>query len=97
MRAAIAMVTAALAIGACSYFVDDAPDRSCDFDNQCFRAQGEICDQGRGVCFVPPDAGSRPDADEPDAAPPDAAPDAELPDAAPDGAPDAILFAEESP
>ncbi len=51
--------------GACAAFDGDAPDRSCRTDNDCFRAQGERCNQDARRCYcdnpafgcVPEDAG----------------------------------------
>lgn len=45
-------VAGALATGGCTLFDGDPPDRSCRTDNDCFRAQGERCDQDSKVCVV---------------------------------------------
>jgi hypothetical protein len=42
------------ALGGCTLF-DDPPDRSCRTDMDCFRAQGERCNDDN-QCEVPPDA-----------------------------------------
>jgi hypothetical protein len=39
-----------LVVAACAAFDGDPPDRSCRTDNDCFRAQGEACDQDRHRC-----------------------------------------------
>jgi|GEM_PF-3263923 len=54
-RAALATlaVVFVLALGGCTWFDDGAPDRSCRSDRDCFRAQGEVCDQDRHTCVVP--------------------------------------------
>ncbi len=47
------LVSAAIAIsGGCALFDGDPPDRSCRTDNDCFRAQGERCDQEANVCVL---------------------------------------------
>jgi hypothetical protein len=51
-----AFAIAALLLGGCTLF-DDPPDRSCRTDNDCFRAQGEFCnDDGQCEVEVTPDA-----------------------------------------
>jgi hypothetical protein len=48
----------ATAAGACTLFDEDPPDDSCMSDNDCFRAQGEICNQQTKQCQLrPTDAG----------------------------------------
>jgi hypothetical protein len=55
--AALAVLAiAALAIASCTLFQDDIPDRSCRADDECFRAQGEICDEPSQTCIPGPDA-----------------------------------------
>jgi len=85
-----AILLLGVAVGACSLFLDEAPDRTCDNDGQCFRAQGEICDLDRSVCIPIPDAPPPlPDADLPDAGIDADLPDADLPDA---DLPDAMML-----
>ena len=63
MRAAIAvwLVALALAAGAgagasgCALF-ESRVDKSCKTSNDCFRAQGEVCDPNEHVCVAGPDA-----------------------------------------
>ena len=45
--------------GACTLFDEDPPDNSCMADTDCFRAQGEVCNQNTHQCEVKPmaDAG----------------------------------------
>lgn len=50
-----ALAIAALLLGGCTLF-DDPPDRSCKNSNDCFRAQGEVCNMTTNQCEVPPDA-----------------------------------------
>jgi hypothetical protein len=53
----IALVVAT-AGGACTLFDEDPPDDSCATDTDCFRAQGEICNQMTKRCEMKPvDAG----------------------------------------
>lgn len=55
----------------CSLF-REYPDDFCETNQDCFRAQGEICNLSTNHCEIAPDAGPTPDAG-PDAAPvPDA-------------------------
>ena len=57
MRGFVGLAVATLAvIASCTLFEDDIPDRSCTRDDQCFRAQGEVCDLDRKVCVERPDA-----------------------------------------
>ena len=54
MKAVLAGLLVSLALipfGACAAFDGDPPDRSCRTDNDCFRAQGELCDQDRRRCY----------------------------------------------
>jgi len=46
-----------LAVGACTWFDADPPSNTCKTSQECFRAQGEVCDQARHVCVVTPDGG----------------------------------------
>jgi hypothetical protein len=45
--------------GACTLFDADPPDDSCMADTDCFRAQGEVCNQTTHTCVKKPmaDAG----------------------------------------
>jgi hypothetical protein len=43
--------------GGCTLFDEDPPPGSCSTDQDCFRAQGESCNQTKHVCEVQPDAG----------------------------------------
>lgn len=52
-RLALALLFAA----GCSWLHDDYPDRTCEVNTDCFRAQGEVCDQDAGVCVAGPDGG----------------------------------------
>lgn len=40
------------AASACTLFDDDPPGNECKFDSDCFRAQGEVCNQAKHVCEV---------------------------------------------
>jgi hypothetical protein len=63
VRAAIAVWLAAVALAGaagagsagCALF-EDRVDRSCKTSNDCFRAQGEVCDPDKHVCVAGPDA-----------------------------------------
>ncbi len=46
------LVAALVAVSGCAWFDGDPPDRSCRTDNDCFRAQGERCDQTARVCVI---------------------------------------------
>jgi hypothetical protein len=59
-------LVALLLLGGCSWLHDDYPDRTCRVNTDCFRAQGEVCDQEARVCVAGPDAA--PDQDEADGA-----------------------------
>jgi hypothetical protein len=48
----VIMILAVTAIGACTLFEDGPPDNTCTVDQDCFRAQGEHCDQGSHTCIV---------------------------------------------
>jgi hypothetical protein len=52
--AAVLLVLFAL-IASCSLF-ENLPDRSCKVDDDCFKAQGERCDQQSHTCVAGPDA-----------------------------------------
>lgn len=51
MKAVLAGFVFSLAVAACAAFDGDPPDRSCRTDMDCFRAQGELCDQDRKRCY----------------------------------------------
>jgi len=53
---AVMVLLVTLAAGGCSLFGGDAPDRTCRGDNDCFRAQGERCNQANHTCEVMIDA-----------------------------------------
>ena len=53
----MACLALALCVGACTLFDEDPPDDSCVSDNDCFRAQGEACNQMTHECEIKPDAG----------------------------------------
>lgn len=65
---------AALVVSGCALFSEGPPENVCRTDEDCFRAQGEVCDLDRKTCVpgdgVPADAGVD--------APADAAADAAL-------------------
>lgn len=48
---AIALLSG-LAATSCTLFDDDPPDDSCEVDTDCFRAQGEVCNQDTHRCEV---------------------------------------------
>ena len=52
-----ALALAVAAIGACTLFDPAPPDDSCQNDDECFRAQGEVCNQSTHRCEVRMDAG----------------------------------------
>jgi hypothetical protein len=41
----------------CTLFDEEPPDDSCTTDTDCFRAQGETCNQESHRCELRPDAG----------------------------------------
>jgi hypothetical protein len=47
----------AIGIGACTLLEDDPPKNTCTTSQDCFRAQGEICNVARHVCELRSDAG----------------------------------------
>ena len=53
-RPIVLLFVAALA-GGCSLLHDDYPDKTCEGNSDCFRAQGEYCERDAGVCRVAPD------------------------------------------
>ena len=63
-------VIALVVVASCTLFQDEIPDRTCRMDSDCFRAQGEVCDEGTMTCVMAPDAAPMVDA----APPADAAP-----------------------
>jgi len=46
------VLAALLAIGACTLLDSEPPDDSCSADTDCFRAQGESCNQSTHRCEV---------------------------------------------
>ena len=50
VRWLIVIGLAVSAIGACTLFDEDPPDDSCVTDTDCFRAQGEVCNQQTHRC-----------------------------------------------
>ncbi len=48
-----------VALTGCTLFDDDPPKNTCKNDQDCFRAQGEVCDLGKHTCVqgTPVDAG----------------------------------------
>ena len=46
-----------VAAGACTLFDDGLPPNTCKTDQDCFRAQGETCNQTEHVCEPKADAG----------------------------------------
>jgi len=59
VRWLLVLALASAAAGACTLFDEDPPDDSCMADSDCFRAQGEVCNQQTYKCEVKPmaDAG----------------------------------------
>ena len=82
----LAGILALVVPGGCAWFEDEPPDRSCEDNEDCFRAQGEVCDRARKTCVQAPDAGADA-AEEPDAGA-DAAEDAADQDGAADAQPE---------
>ena len=62
----VALALAALASG-CSLFSGDYPSRACRSTQDCFAAQGEICDVTRHECVTRADAAPMSDAEVSDA------------------------------
>lgn len=54
---AVIMLAAALAIGACALLDDGPPENECEIDADCFRAQGEVCNDDTNMCEPQMDAG----------------------------------------
>jgi hypothetical protein len=54
----LALLFAAALAGGCSLLHDDYPDKTCEGNSDCFRAQGEYCERDAGVCRVAPDGGA---------------------------------------
>jgi hypothetical protein len=63
-------------LAGCTLFQSDIPDTSCTSDDDCFRAQGEVCDMATKECVLAetPDAPPMFDAPPADAPPADAPP-----------------------
>lgn len=57
VKLALALLFAASTIAACTLFDDELPDDACVNDEDCFRAQGEVCRDKRCVTSSPVDAG----------------------------------------
>ena len=53
----LAAVLVAASVGACTLFDDDPPKNTCQSNQDCFRAQGETCNQTKHVCEMTIDAG----------------------------------------
>jgi hypothetical protein len=51
-----ALLVALAIVGACTLFDEELPGESCTTDTDCFRAQGEICNQQTKTCEMRPDA-----------------------------------------
>ena len=52
VRWLLLLALAVVGAGACTLFDEDPPDDSCEQDTQCFRAQGEVCNQQTKRCEV---------------------------------------------
>ena len=52
VRWLLVLALASAAIGACTLLDEDPPDDSCEIDTDCFRAQGERCNQETHRCEV---------------------------------------------
>ena len=50
-------LAAGVSIGACNLLDDDPPSNTCKSNNDCFRAQGETCNQTKHICEQTIDAG----------------------------------------
>ncbi len=50
VRWLVLLAFAAAGAGACTLFDEDPPGRECLADSDCFRAQGEVCDQATHEC-----------------------------------------------
>ena len=58
MKALLVLAAFVAAIGgACTLLDDDPPDGTCRSDQDCFRAQGEVCNVMKHVCQLAGDAG----------------------------------------
>lgn len=53
----LAVLLLTVAFGACTLFDDDPPANTCKSNQDCFRAQGETCNQTKHVCEMTIDAG----------------------------------------
>ncbi len=54
---ALTIALALLALPSCTLFDDDPPKNTCKTDQDCYRAQGETCNQTKHVCEMTIDAG----------------------------------------
>jgi len=53
----VVVIVALFAAGACALFSDGPPENTCRGDQDCFRAQGEVCNLDRFRCEPGPDGG----------------------------------------
>ncbi len=52
VRWLLVLALALVPAGACTLFDDDPPDDACMSSSDCFRAQGEVCNQETHRCEV---------------------------------------------
>jgi hypothetical protein len=57
VRLALALALVVGLAGACALITRDPPDNVCRGDEDCFRAQGEVCNTDTKRCEPGPDAG----------------------------------------